>query len=250
MYMEGVFMSILRESKLLIRKVLGYLLYIYSCERKNVMYKGKTNIEIVKSYLEGEKLFPVFGYTGKKYVKRAIGERWTDKSNQEWEQKAGGPQKINRVANIVREAIGNQKCRCGQQIRWGTKLDRLFFNKTGLCEGCLIDYETKLRVLGIYNDYEKYKLASNELGHVKDMKTKIRETIKYFESDDTDVKMLCNSEGFVERWRTTNIEDILKDARKDLKEAHQRIVALVRIRDEQKVKYIEACAKYKLETIC
>lgn len=210
----------------------------------------KSNIEIVKDYLAGERPFIRVGYTGEEYVKRAVGERWTDKSGQEWEQKASGPQKVNRVANIVREAIGVQKCHCGQEVKWGSRADRLFYMKTGLCEGCLIDYETKLRVLGIYDDYEKYKLASNELGATKDMKAKIQETIKYFESGDTDVKMLCNSEGFTERWKTTNADEILKDAKNDLKEARRRIAALTRIRDEQKEKYVNACSKYNLEVLC
>jgi hypothetical protein len=210
----------------------------------------KSNIEIVKDYLAGDRPFIQVGYTGQEYVKRAVGDTWTDTKGQEWVQMASGPRKVNRVANIVREAIGVQKCRCGQEIKWGSKADRLFYVRTGLCEGCLIDYETKLRVLGIYGDYETYKLASNELGYVKDMKSKIRETIKYFESGDTDVKMLCNSEGFTERWKTTNSEEILTDAKKDLKEARRRIEALTRIRDEQKAKYIEGCTKYNLEILC
>jgi hypothetical protein len=210
----------------------------------------KNNIEIIKDYLAGERPVSVFGYTGKKYAPRAVGEHWTDPKGQEWEQLASGPRKVNRVANIVREAIGVQKCRCGQDIKWGNKRDRLFYNKTGLCEGCLIDYETKLHVLGIYPDYEKYKLASNELGATKDLKEKIKETIKYFTGNDTDVTMLCNSEGFMERWKTTNKDQILSDAKKDLKEARRRIEALTKIRDEFKKKYESAAAKFNLEILC
>jgi hypothetical protein len=154
------------------------------------------------------------------------------------------------VANIIREAIGVQKCRCGQDVKWGSRADRLFFMKTGLCEGCLIDYETKLRILGIYNSYELYKLASNELGAMTDLKSKIEESIKYFESGDTDVTMLCNSEGFVERWKTTNAEQVLADAKKDLKETRRRIVKLTKFRNAQKAKYIKEATKYKLEILC
>ena len=31
-----------------------------------------------------------------------------------------------------------------------------------MCLKCVIDYETKLRIVGIYQDYEAYKLISNE----------------------------------------------------------------------------------------
>ncbi len=210
----------------------------------------KSNISIVRDYLEGVRPVTVVGYTGENYVKHATGEHWTDAKGQEWEQLTSGPRKVNRVANIVREAIGVQKCRCGMEIKWGSKADRLFYNKTGLCETCLIDYETKLRVLGIYADYETYKLASNEFGATRDMREKIKETIKYFKGNDTDVTMLCNSAGFMERWKTTNKDQILVDAKKDLKESRRRMAALTKIRDEHKQKYEEAAEKYNLEILC
>ena len=210
----------------------------------------KSNIQIVKDYLAGERPIAQFGYTGKKYVKRKVGDHWTDPKGVEWVQKESGPERFNRVAELIRETIGEQKCKCGASMKWGSKHDRLFFRKTGLCETCLIDYETKLRVLGIYPYYEQYKLASNELGATVDLKTKIQDTIDYFEKGDTDVTMLCNSEGFTERWKTTNAEKIVEDAKRDLEEAQRRIDALEKIRDECKKNYVDAAAKYELEPIC
>lgn len=210
------------------------------------MYKGKTNIEIVKSYLEGTKLFPTFGYTGKKYVKRAVGTKWVDANGQEWEQKAGGPVTVNRVANIIKSAT-NQTCRCGQQIRWGSKLDRLFFSKTGMCENCVIDYETKLRIVGVYPEYERYKVVSNELGYLSEAKVKIEEVVNYFTHDDGDVTMLCNGEGFTERWKNTNKDRILKDAKEELKRIKKIIAALTKIKKEAKKNYHAGAKKYKLE---
>jgi len=209
----------------------------------------KSNIQIVKDYLAGVRPITQFGYTGKKYVKRAIGERWTDAKG-EWVQRKSGPVKFNRVAELIRKTIGEQKCKCGANIKWGSKTDRLFFRKTGFCENCLIDYETKLRVLGIYEAYEKYKLASNELGATKDLKTKIEESIKYFSSNDTDVTMLCNSDGFTERWKTINAEKVVTNAKKDLKDTSKRIDILIKFRDECKQKYIADTTKYGLNILC
>ena len=118
----------------------------------------KSNIEIVKDYLAGVRPVTQVGYTGQEYVRRVVGERWIDKSGQEWEQKGCGPQKVNRVANLIREAIGVEKCRCGQEINYGSRADHLFFRKTGLCEACLIDYETKLRVLGNWAAMKKARV--------------------------------------------------------------------------------------------
>jgi len=209
----------------------------------------KKNIDIIRDYLDGVRPITMVGYTGKKYAPRTIGETWTDNNGQEWIQEKYGPRKVNKTADTIRSAIGEQKCKCGQNIKWGNKSDQLFYRKTNLCEECLINYETKLTVLGIYNVYEQYKLASNELGAMLDMKNKIQETINYFKSENTDVTMLCNSEGFIERWKTTNVDQILENANEDLKQAERFIDALKRIQNEQKEKYINACEKYKLEIL-
>ena len=211
-------------------------------------YRGKTNLQIVRSYLEGTRPFITVGYTGKQYIKRKVGEQWTDGKNITWEQKEGGPTRINRVAEIVKKAIGNEKCSCGQEIRFGNKLDNLFYRKTGMCSNCLIDYETKLRIVGVYPDYEAMKLISNEIGFLKDIKEKISDTIKFFSEGTGDSEMICNSEGFIERWKNTNKDKILEDARKDLKLVSKRISSLSKIKTKFKKVFINNAKKYNLET--
>jgi hypothetical protein len=207
----------------------------------------KSNIKIIKDYVDGVRPVSVFGYTGKSYVKRKIGDKWKDNKGIEWEQRKGGPVQINRVATIIKEAIGIQKCKCGQEIRWGSKNDQLFFRKTGLCMNCLIEYETRLRILGIYDNYEKYKILSNEIGFIKDIKSKIEDTINFFTSSSGDVEMLCNSEGFVERWKNTNAKDILKNAKRDLKLANKRLTFLTKEKMRYKKQFLGDAKKYKLE---
>lgn len=207
----------------------------------------KSNIDIVKDYVAGVRPFVQVGYTGKKYVKRAVGERWVDAKGQEWEQKESGPVTVNRVASIVKAAM-DQKCRCGQDIKWGSKLDRIFFSKTGLCENCLIDYETKLRIVGIYPDYERYKVVSNEIGHLNEIRDKLKEFVDYFTNDTGDVTMICNEEGFTERWKNTNKDKILKDAKEDLKKVKRVIAELKKIKKEAKEKYHNGAKKFKLKT--
>ena len=208
----------------------------------------KSNIEIVKDYLAGVRPVSVFGYTGNKYIKRKVGERWTDVSGIEWVQKNSGPQRVNRMADAVREAMGIDKCKkCKCEIRWGTRTDQILYRKTQLCTDCLIEYETKLRILGIYNYYEIMKLAANELSYLKDLKTKILETLKFFKEDNGDVTMVCNSEGFIERWKNTNREQIVQSAKEDLKIIRTRISVLNKIKLENQRKFKKEVRKYKLE---
>lgn len=212
----------------------------------------KSNIEIVKDYLAGVRPIIQVGYTGEANKHRNEGETWTDSKGIEWQRKDGKNVRLTKTqGDIIREAIGDVTCRaCGLQYKWGSRKDGKLLFRTGLCMDCLIDYETKLHVLGIYRNYELYKLASNELGAMLDMEAKIEETIKYFSSEDTDVKMLCNSQGFTERWKTTNVEEILTGAQNDLKAVRERIEALTKIRDEYKEKYTEEATKSGLEVLC
>jgi len=208
---------------------------------------NKSNIDILKDYVAGVRPFIQVGYEGKKVIKRKVGERWTDAKGKEWEQRESGPVTVNRVADIVR-AAKKQFCACGQDIQWGSKLDRKFFNRTGLCENCLITYETKLRILGIYDEYERYKMISNELGFLKEAQEKLKDVVKFFSQDSGDVQMICNSEGFIERWKDVNKDQILLDSTRDLKLAKTKIAALIKLKKEAKKNYITSAAKYKLET--
>lgn len=210
-------------------------------------YRGKSNLSIIQNYLDGTRPFTTIGYAGKKYIKRDIGTKWTDIKGIVWEQKESGPVRINRVADIVRSAI-NDICQCGQNINFGSKLDNIFFRKTGLCENCLIDYETKLRILGIYHEYEQYKLISNEIGSLTEAKDKISDVIKFFSNNSGDVQMLCNSEGFIERWKSNDNTKILEDAKKDLDAINQRVSSLTKKKNEFKKVYNSGCKKYKIKS--
>lgn len=209
-------------------------------------YKNKSNLEILQNYVDGIRPFTQIGYTGNKYIKRSVGDVWVDNKGIKWEQKESGPVRINEVANIIKSSI-NYKCRCGQDIRYGNKRDNIFFYRTGLCENCLIDYENKLHILGIYPDYEKYKVLSNDVAHLKEIKEKLKDVIKFFSNNSGDVEMVCNSEGFVERWKNVNREQIIKDTTRDLKLVNKRITFLTKHRNEYKQKFIALSKQYKLD---
>ena len=77
---------------------------------------------------------------------------------------------------------------------------------------------------------------------------KVLEVIKYFEENSGDMEMICNSEGFIERWKNTNGTEILENAKKDLVLAKKRIALVTKAKNEAKKKYIAGAKKYKLET--
>lgn len=179
-------------------------------------YKGKTNLQIVSDYLSGTRPFVTVGYVPKP-VERKDGEEWVDTQGLKWVQRHGYKTRVNEQANMIREA-SQTKCSCGQDIKFGNRLDEKFFIKTGKCFDCIIKEETELRILGVYSHYENYKMLSNYLGFLEDVKQKIEDSIKYFETETGTLEVLCNGEGFIEKFKGMDVSGLLETARKDLAE--------------------------------
>lgn len=179
--------------------------------------QGKSNIDIVKGYLDGERPFIQVGYTGDvdKYIIRKEGETWTDSSGKQWIQTKSGPQAVTRVMDIIREEM-NDKCTCcGAEIRWGTRQDRKMFYRTKKCLKCLVEEETTLRIRGQYKLYETRKLIENELSYLLDIKQKLRESKDYLESDDSKTLTWANQTGMVEEWSNEARGELKKNIQKD-----------------------------------
>ena len=195
----------------------------------------KSNIQIVKDYLAGERPFIQVGYT-KTAPERKEGEQWVDGKGVKWEQRDGWKTRVNEQANLIR-SMSQRKCACGQDIRYAGKLDEKFFRRTSKCFDCVIKEETELRVLGVYPQYEKYKMISNYLGFLVDLRSKIKDSIKYFEGETGAMQMLCNGEGFLEKFTGVNHEELLKNAKADFKAISKTIRIVAKDKNKEKKKY-------------
>lgn len=211
------------------------------------MHRKKSNIDIVKDYLSGTRPFVQVGFTPKK-VERKEGEEWVDAQGRKWVQRDGYKTQVNEQAAMIRE-VAQQVCSCGQNIRYGDKFDQKFFVKTGMCYDCLIKHETELRVLGVFIQYEKWKLLSNYLGFLEDMKQKIEDSIKYFQSESDTLSILCNSEGFLEKFKGMNTADLLTAAQKDLTEVTATIDKVTKDKEKAKKIYDTDLAKARKKAL-
>ena len=209
-------------------------------------YRGKSNLEIVQNYIDGTRPFVQVGYTPPE-IKRELGSTWTDVNGVKWEQRNGYKTRVNEQANMIKETM-KQKCTCGQDIKFGDRMDQLFFSKTGKCFDCLIMEETEYRALGVFPLYESYKLLSNYLGFLEDMKGKIEDSVQYFDGEDGTLKILCNSEGFIENFRGLNTTDLLVSAKKDLAEIIKSIAKVTREKNKAK-KAFESELKKKRKSL-
>jgi hypothetical protein len=194
---------------------------------KNIKPKtGKSNLDIVRSYLDGERAFIQVGYDeNTSLAQRKEGEEWTDGNGSHWIKKNGCKQRVSKKAQFILE----QRCIiCDADMKWGNRLDQKIYPKTQKCYECNIEFEGVLKSLGVYNDYEKYKLINNEISMIKDFISKIVDSINYLENLTSQTKnpQFFNEDGSNEIWvdDTDRKEIILKDLKYDLKLAEDRLI--------------------------
>lgn len=179
------------------------------------MKKGQntSNIEMVRSMLNGERPLTIVGYGAPAEQKHEIGEKWTDSTGKHWEQTAGGPSRQTPVMDIIRAELNDVCSNCGAEIKWGDRYDRKFYHKTGKCFNCLIQEETQLRIKGQYKLYEQRKVLENQRSYLLDVRRKVREAFEY--TKEHKEITFVNSNGFVESWANDARDDLLAGLRKD-----------------------------------
>jgi hypothetical protein len=216
-------------------------------------YSSMSNLDVVQSYLDGKRPYLTISYNQSEKDKyRRAGEEW-EENGMRYKREKGKTIKLTKTqGDIIRDAISNgMDCiQCGMKWKFSGKLDRKFLLRTRLCESCLIEYETKLRILGIYDPYEKYRLASYELGFLKERKLKLDEIIEYFNHNDGNVIKPAESE-YDENiiWKNTNKEKIVADVTEDWKKVNELITSGTKLIKEYKKVYLNSLKKYKLPDI-
>ena len=104
---------------------------------------GKSNLDIVKDYVDGNRPFIQVGYDPNlNNSKRKEGEEWEDGQGNKWIWKNGTKRKVSKLGQIKID----QRCSiCNADMKFGNYLDDRFFPKTGKCYDCTISFDSKLK---------------------------------------------------------------------------------------------------------
>lgn len=130
------------------------------------------NVKAVKEMLAGThktqtRKSITFG-EGVEYVKREVGEQWTDEEGNLWEQKKGYKVKLGKLSDLRNELKSfpncpKETCTCNKPSQADKKM-RAFH---GMCLDCVIELEHKLKIEGKYEEYERTKILENAKAWLK-----------------------------------------------------------------------------------
>ena len=211
--------------------------------------KNKSNLDIIRSYVNDERPFAQVSMTGVDELrKRKEGEEWTDTAGKNWKKVNGVKMAVGKAATVINE----ERCTiCDADTRWGNKYDRQIWPKTRKCYDCFIEFETLLKGKGLYDTYERHRDLRNVNSYLVDLKSKLTETIEWCENTNNKDLKYFNDDGIekgdinVETWKdnTDTISKIKEDASKDLTLVNDRLKDVFNELSELKVNLnsIEKC---------
>ena len=197
--------------------------------------RGKTNLDIVKGYLSGERPFTQLGYTESlNNSTRKEGERWEDSNGKKWVWKNGTKHRVPKKTIII-----EQRCKqCNGDVRWGNYLDSQVWLKTQLCYDCFVKNETQMKLDGTWEFFDKSRDLRNERSVLNEYKKKFDETLKWCGENEGKPLEFVNGDGTIEKWDAgTDVSKIREDVTKDLDIITARLAELTGFIDEVESKY-------------
>lgn len=173
------------------------------------MSKKLKNVKAVREMIAGThktqtKTNVSFGEK-KTFVKREVGDRWTDDDGTLWEQKKGYKVKLGKLSELRQDLnkfpnCKKEICTCTNPKRNDIKMKTIH----GMCFDCVIEMEHKLKIEGKYEEYEREKILANMKSWLKGAEVE-KEALK------TALKAkFVNEDGSIEEWNEMSWDEVEK----------------------------------------
>ena len=157
------------------------------------------NIKAVKEMIAGNHRTQTKNTVGfdeqKEFVKREVGEQWTDNDGNIWEQKKGYKVKLGKLSELRDSLKDFPNCKEGCTSHMNpTRNDLRMKVIHGMCLDCVIEMEHKLKMEGKYEEYERSKILENAKAWLKQAELE-KDTIKLAMQ-----ARFVNEDGSLEEW--------------------------------------------------
>lgn len=175
----------------------------------------------VNQVLNGETVDKSFGWTGEPKAKREVGERWVDSDGKEWEQQDGFKVSVTKYDEARQYLQSLTECKNTECKTLKITTNHLpYIKKTGYCINCLVEKEEKIRVAGLWNEYERWKVGLNQLDFCKDLLAQFIQARRDIENQPTFIQ----EDGTIEKWHYDgNVEELKENLEKDIVEVTEAI---------------------------
>jgi len=157
------------------------------------------NIKAVKEMIAGNHRTQTKNTVGfdeqKEFVKREVGEQWTDDDGNTWEQKKGYKVKLGKLSELRDSLKDFPNCKEGCTSHMNpTRNDLRMKVIHGMCLDCVVEMEHSLKMEGKYEEYERSKILENAKAWLKQAELE-KDTIKLAMQ-----ARFVNEDGSLEEW--------------------------------------------------
>jgi len=161
----------------------------------------------------GDKTGVQVGYTAD-YVERKEGDVWEERGKK-WTIKNGIKQTVTRFDNIKKKIFTPITCpNCNKPMSKG-RIDKYMFSIHQKCSDCVFDYETKLKVRGEYQEYERNIIKQGVVYHIKEMENVLLELLMGQSGEQ-----YVTEAGDIEEWKGKSLDNQFV---KDIQEYIQKL---------------------------
>ena len=167
-------------------------------------------------------------------IVREVGETWTDGNGVQWEQKEWGKEQISSLSSTmagVRNYLAElNRCKgvgC-KTIKLG-RVDKKLISKTGYCITCLAKKELEIRLDGLWDAYETYKLTSNMIDHGTDVLAQFNQAY----NDAKQEYEYVTESGVTEKWTMERpVEELKAEILLEITNVEAEIAQVTKLRNE------------------
>jgi hypothetical protein len=168
---------------------------------------------------------------------REVGDKWTDSSGVEWEQRQGYKVRVNKLTEIMSELRNEiylkKQCKlkgsgCDLQGK-PSYTNKLLIEKTGYCSGCLSKLEHPIRMDGLYTAYENFKIMSNMIKEG----TLILEQLRQAYSEAKQEYEYIDADGKSQKWvMERDVEELKSEIQSDIQKMEEEVQLVIQKRIE------------------
>jgi hypothetical protein len=175
-----------------------------------------------------------FSGADKKKIKREVGDKWTDDNGKSYEQLEAGKIETSELGDTMAEVrayldkLNTCKSDNCKTIKVG-RVDKKLISKTGYCLHCLTIKESQIKLDGLWEAYEDYKIYSNMIGYGNDVLSQFKQAYR----DAKQTYEVVQEDGKIETWSMErDVEELKAEILLDIVKFEGEIEQATKLRND------------------